>query len=121
MTVQEAQQAIEEIKAQLKAKGVTEEKMPDAIVKTFYAMFQNDELDVNEFGDLCQLVGYELTEDFKNMSTEDQKTKGLVEDEEEAEDLSKEEIEDAKEVEDDESEDEESDDEKARRLFGFKK
>lgn len=126
MTVQEAKQSLEEIRAQLKAKGVAEEEIPEEIVRTFYAMFQKDEIDVNEFGDLCQLVGYELTEDFKNMSPEDQKTKGLVEDEEDAEDLSEEEIEDAKEVEEDEVDDksedeEESDDEKAKRLFGFKK
>ena len=120
MTLKEAQHAIEELKAQ----GETEETM----LATFYAMFIDDVLTVDELGDLCQLIGYELTDEFKNMSPEDQKTKGWEETEEE--DLTNEEIEDAKEIDadeknnnnyDDKKEDkkEESDDEKAKKLFGF--
>lgn len=73
MTVQEGKQMIEELKAQ----GATEEE----IVSGFYGLFVEDEIDINELGDLVQLVGYELSDEFKNMSPEDQKTKGWAEDE----------------------------------------
>ena len=119
MTVQEAKKAIEELKAQ----GETEETM----LGTFYLMFQDDVITVDELGDLCQLIGYELTEEFKNMSEEDQKTKGYEEVEDEEADLSKEEIEDAKEFEPGEEDKKKSEDknddkdeeEKAKKLFGF--
>lgn len=110
MTVEEAKKMIEELKAQ----GEDEE----SIVAGFYKMFCDGDIDVNELGDLVKLVGYELIDEFKNMSPEDQKTKGWEED-----------VEDAKEIDEDEveSEDkkepapaaEESDDEKARKLFGY--
>lgn len=124
MTLKEAQHAIEELKAQ----GETEETM----LATFYAMFIDDMLTVEELGDLCQLIGYELTDEFKNMSPEDQKTKGWEETDED--DFTDEEIEDAKEIDADEKKsiddkkeekestdkkEEESDDEKAKKLFGF--
>lgn len=129
MTLKEAQEAIKELKAQ----GETEESM----LAVFYQMFIDDEIDVEELGDLCQLIGYELTDEFMNMSPEDQKTKGWEETEEET---SKEEIEDAKEWDSEDEKDydgdsnpdaknndnknskaepEESDDEKAKKLFGF--
>lgn len=134
MTLEEAKKAIEELKAQ----GETEESM----LGTFYLMFQDDVISVDELGDLCQLIGYELTDEFRNMSPEDQKTKGYEEVEDEDTDLSKEEIEDAKEIEPGEggddkknnnfgddkknkSENSESEDddkeeqEKAKKLFGF--
>ena len=125
MTLEEAKKAIEELKAQ----GETEESM----LGTFYLMFQDDVISVDELGDLCQLIGYELTDEFRNMSPEDQKTKGYEEVEDEDTDLSKEEIEDAKEIEpceggDDnknksgnsESEDDDKEEqEKAKKLFGF--
>ena len=132
MTLEEAKKAIEELKAQ----GETDESM----LGTFYLMFQDDVISVDELDDLCQLIGYELTDEFRNMSPEDQKTKGYEEVEDEDTDLSKEEIEDAKEVEpgegddkknnnfgDDnknksensESEDDEEEKEKAKKLFGF--
>lgn len=84
MTKEEALKAIDELKAQ----GASEEN----IVSAMYMMFRNDEIDVNELGDLIKLVGYELTDEFMNMSPEDQKSK-FFEDE-----FSNEEIEDAKEV-----------------------
>lgn len=112
MTVEEAKKMIEELKAQ----GNTEED----IVAGFYMMFCDGDIDVNELGDLVQLVGYELTDEFKNMSLEDQKTKGWDEDE----DISKEEIEEAKEVKEEPAKEEEkkeseSDEDKARKLFGY--
>ena len=116
MTLEEAKKAVEELKAQ----GETEESM----LGTFYLMFQDDVITVEELGDLCQLIGYKLTDEFKNMSPEDQKTKGYEEVEDEETDLSKEEIDDAKELEPGEEEskndeDDEDEKEKAKKLFGF--
>ena len=78
MTVQEAKEMIEELKAQ----GSTEEEL----VAAFYGMFTEDKITIDELGDLVQLVGYELTDEFRNMSAEDQKTKGWADENEEAED-----------------------------------
>lgn len=120
MTLEEAKQAIDELKAQ----GET----PESMLATFYLMFQEDEIDVDELSDLCELIGYELTDEFRKMSPEDQKTKGWEETDEAEEDLTKEEIEDAKEFDKDEakakkadadSDDEEDEKEKARKLFGL--
>ena len=71
MTVQEGKDMIEE----LKASGWNEEE----IVAGFYQLFTEDEININELGDLVGLVGYELSEEFKAMSPEDQKTKGWAE------------------------------------------
>lgn len=132
MTLDEAQKAIEELRAQ----GETDETM----LGTFYLMFQEDEISLDELSDLCQLIGYDLSEEFRNMSPEDQKTKGWEEVEDE--DLDKEEIEDAKEYEPGEEKKSESEEEdkkpeseskkpeseskkdedeetQARKLFGF--
>lgn len=78
MTVQEAKEMIEELKAQ----GNSEEE----IVAGFYMMFTEDKITIEELGDLVQLVGYELTDEFRNMSAEDQKTKGWADEDELAED-----------------------------------
>ena len=75
MTAQEAREAIEEIKAQ----GFDEEE----IVSTFYQMFIDDKLTLEEFGNLLEIMGYELTEEFLNLSPEDQKTKGWEDDNDE--------------------------------------
>ena len=77
MTVQEAKEMIEELKAQ----GNSEEE----IVAGFYMMFTEDKITIDELGDLVQLVGYELTDEFRNMSAEDQKTKGWADEDELAE------------------------------------
>lgn len=137
MTIDEAKKAFDEMRAQ----GADD----NAILGTLYSMFQDDKIDVNQLGALVNVLGYELTEDFKKMSPEDQKTKGYEEGEEDkpAEGVTKKEVEKAKEFgddEDEESDDEESDDEKsddeksddeesdeekerkeAERLFGFDK
>ena len=142
MTIDEAKKAFDEMRAQ----GADD----NAILGTLYSMFQDDKIDVNQLGALVNVLGYELTEDFKKMSPEDQKTKGYEEGEEDkpAEGVTKEEVEKAKEFGDDEdekpaeeeskkdeesddeesdeeSDDEESDEEKERkeaeRLFGFAK
>lgn len=139
MTIDEAKKAFDEMRAQ----GADD----NAILGTLYSMFQDDKIDVNQLGALVNVLGYELTEDFKKMSPEDQKTKGYEEGEEDkpAEGVTKKEVEKAKEFGDDEdeesddekpddeedeesdeeSDDEESDEEKERkeadRLFGFDK
>lgn len=71
MTIEEGKKAI----AELKSEGNTEEE----ILFGFYRMFQEDEIDINVLEALTHLVGYELTDEFKNMSPEDQKTKGYEE------------------------------------------
>lgn len=133
MTIDEAKKAFDEMRAQ----GADD----NAILGTLYSMFQDDKIDVNQLGALVNVLGYELTEDFKKMSPEDQKTKGYEEGEEDkpAEGVTKKEVEKAKEFvadedekpaeeeskKDEESDDEESDEEKERkeaeRLFGFAK
>ena len=132
MTYEEAKKAIDGFKES----GRTDEE----IVATFYLMFQDDKINVKELGDLVGLVGYELTDEFLNMSPEDQKTKVFEEDEDSEEETveetkkepAKETVEDEKsETENKDSADEpkeptekiEKDDtqeEKALKLFGLK-
>lgn len=119
MTVEEAKKVIEELKAQ----GETE----DDIVGIFFMMFQDDKLSLEEFEDLIGLMDYELTEEFKNMSPEQQKSDEAweeIEDEEgnpveepapESEEAPESDKEDAASDEDKEK----ADDEKARKLFGL--
>ena len=114
MTVEEAKKVIEELKAQ----GETEE----SIVAGFYKMFCDGDIDANELGDLVRLVGYELTEEFKNWTPEEQKTKGWAEDPEDAKELEEGEEEPAPETDNEEESEEDkekADDEKARKLFGL--
>ena len=90
MTIDEGKKMIEE----LKAEGFDEEQ----IVAGFYQLFIDGDVNVEQLGDLVQLVGWELTEEFKNMSPEDQKTKGW-ETSEDTSDVTKEENDEAKEFE----------------------
>lgn len=71
MTIEEAKKGFDELKAQ----GMTE----DEIVAILYIMFQKDEIDLDMFGELVKVLGYELSEEFLAMSPEDQKTKGWEE------------------------------------------
>lgn len=123
MTPEELNKAIE----QLKAEGYSEQD----ILGSFYKMFQNDELTLDELDGVVNAMGYHLTDEFKNMSPEDQKTKGFEEVDEPAEGVDKEEVEEAKEVETesedktednkDEVESEEEEKERAMKLFEGKK
>lgn len=130
MTIEEGKKAV----AELKSEGYDEEE----ILASFYAMFQNDEIDINILEALTHIVGYELTDEFKNMSPEDQKTKGYEEREvegaeekaeainEAAEEQGAEEAEESKETEktEDEEKPEESEEDekkKAMKLFGLNK
>lgn len=102
MTVTDMQKAIE----QLKAEGHSEEE----ILGGFYKMFQNDQLTLDELDGIVNLMGYHLTDEFKAMSPEDQKTKGYEETDEAAEGVDKEEVEEAKETDADTEEKSESED-----------
>jgi len=71
MTREQAVEAIETLKQQ----GETEED----ILAVLYVMFQDDKIDINDLGAFCEILGYELTPEFLQMSPEDQKTKGYSE------------------------------------------
>lgn len=138
MTIDEAKKAFDEMRAQ----GADD----NAILGTLYRMFQDDKIDVEQLGALVNVLGYELTDEFKQMTPEDQKTKGWEADDEneKAEGVTDEEVEKAKEYGDDPDErsdneseeksneksdaesdkknEEESDEEatkKARKIFGL--
>ena len=78
MTVDEAKQAFEAMRAE----GADD----NAILGTLYRMFQDDKLDIDQLEALVNVLGYELTDDFKRMSPEDQKTKGWEADDEDVDD-----------------------------------
>ena len=116
-----------------KANGMSE----DEILAVLYKMFQDDKIDLDQLEALCAVMGYELTEEFKNMSDEDKKTKGVeqaVEDEEEVEEKIEDKVEEKEEEEKPDSEDEEEieeekeekveeseedEEKKAKKLFGL--
>lgn len=56
-----------------------EEGMKDEdILGTLYLMYQDNAIDIKQLEEFTILLGYEFTDEFANMSPEDQKTKGLV-------------------------------------------
>ena len=95
MTIDEAKKAFDEMRAQ----GADD----NAVLGTLYRMFQDDKIDVEQLGALVNVLGYELTDEFKQMTPEDQKTKGWEADDEseKAEGVTDEEVEKAKEYGDD--------------------
>jgi outer membrane biosynthesis protein TonB len=88
MTVNEAKEAI----AELKAQGNTEEE----IAGSFYLMFCDGKIDVNQFDALVNLLGYHLTDEFLAMSEEEQKTQGFEKEDEAAEGVTDKEVDEAK-------------------------
>ena len=108
MTVQEAQKVIEELKAQ----GNSEEE----IAGSFYLLFKEDKINVEELEGLVNLLGYHLTEEFKSMDPEQQKTNGYKEIGEDSQSEGEEE----KVQEQPKEEKEESEDDKAMNLMGLK-
>lgn len=68
MTIKEVQNAIKT----LKDDGKTE----DEILYAFYRMYQKDEINFDQLEALVNELGYEITDEFRNMSEEDKKTKG---------------------------------------------
>lgn len=129
MTAEEAKKAFDELRAQ----GESNEE----ILAGLYLMFVDGKFTVEELGKMAGLLGYDLTDEFKAMSPEDQKTKGFKEVDEAAEGVDKETIEDAKQLDKDEKnpiddkkpepeqkddgKDDEDEEKKARKLFGFDK
>lgn len=95
MTIDEAKKAFDEMRAQ----GADD----NAMLGTLYRMFQDDKIDVEQLGALVNVLGYELTDEFKQMTPEDQKTKGWEADDEseKAKGVTDEEVEKAKEYGDD--------------------
>ncbi|MFA6829165.1 MAG: hypothetical protein WCR67_00435 [Bacilli bacterium] len=75
MTIDELKKSVEI----LKSEGWTEGE----VLGSFYAMFQDGKVNLNEFEAMCAVIGYELTDEFKKMSPEDQRTKGYYENDEE--------------------------------------
>lgn len=73
MTPQEAKKFLDEQKAQ----GHSDEE----ILAVLYSMFIDDSINIDQLEALVGAMGYRLTEEFKNMSPEDQKTKGWGEEE----------------------------------------
>lgn len=71
MNVEDVKKVIES----LRGEGYTDEEIASA----FYGMFQKDEVSLDDLKDMVGLVGFELTEEFLDMSPEDQKTKGYEE------------------------------------------
>ena len=65
MTLEEAKKAVAEIRSQ-----GTDDEMALA---TFFTMFKDGKLDYEQFEMFAALVGYELTDEFKNMSDEERK------------------------------------------------
>lgn len=70
MTYEELMVAIET----LRAEGYDDESM----LKVFYLMYSDGKIDTDTLRTLTEVLGYEFTEDFENMSEEDKHTKGLV-------------------------------------------
>ena len=68
MTVKEGLKMVE----MLKKEGYDEEQ----IVGGFYQLYIDGKVTVEQLQDLVKLVGWEVTEEFLNMSEEDKKTKG---------------------------------------------
>lgn len=120
MTLEEAKKAIDGFKAE----GMTDEE----IVVVLHDMFVDDKLTIDELAELVGLVGYEITEEFRNMSPEEQKERLYDEVDEGKEPESgtegpgegKDEI-DAGKPESETKVEEESEEEKARKLFGLNK
>lgn len=75
MTVDEGQKVIEQFEAEGKSK--------EEIAGAFYLLFRDGKIDINGLEGLVNLLGYQLDDKFKAMSTEDQKQYGyeLIDDE----------------------------------------
>ena len=116
MTIDEGKKAIEELKAQ----GNSEEE----IAGSMYLMFKNGEITVEELEAFIGLMGFELTEEFKNMDPESQKEKGyeLTNEDAEPEGEAKpqEEQKEQKNPKDDGDNDEEKEEKQAMGLFNKK-
>ena len=94
ITIEEAKKAMDEMMAQ----GTSEEEM----LGILYLMFQADKISLDELESLIGALGYEFTEEFMNMTPEQQKTDGYEFEDEAEEGVTDEQVEDAKETQEDE-------------------
>lgn len=120
MTVEEAKSSFEKFKKQ----GLSEEE----ILGVLYLMYQDDKIDEGALSDLVRILGYELSEDFLNMSEEEKKTKGYTETDDKKTNVDDEVVEESKYIKKGHSEEEseadknknsDNEDKKARKLFGL--
>lgn len=65
MTVKEVKEVIKS----LRKSGASDED----IAGSFYMMFVNDKIDVNQLNALLNVLGYHLSDEFLSLSTEEQK------------------------------------------------
>ena len=114
MTYEEAQKAIES----LKAEGYSEEE----ILIVFHDMFRDGKMTIDELKEMVGLIGYEITEKFLNMSEEEQKEPlyDILDEEPSDKEDEGDKEEEGKEKTEPETESE-SEEEKARKLFGLNK
>lgn len=68
ITIDQAYSAMQD----MMANGTSEDDM----LGILYLMFQDDKISLDELEALIDKLGYEFSDEFKNMSPEDQKTKG---------------------------------------------
>ena len=68
MTIEEGKKVIDELESQ----GASKEEIAGA----FYLLFRDDKIDSEQLEALVNLLGYELNDEFKNMSPEEQKENG---------------------------------------------
>jgi regulator of RNase E activity RraB len=71
MTLAEARKLINELRKQ----GANDEMA----FETFFEMYRKDKLTLEQFEVFAGLLGYELTEEFKNMSEEERKALNVFE------------------------------------------
>lgn len=71
MSVEELQKLFEELNSQ----GASREDIAGAL----YLMFQEDKLNVEQLGATINMLGFELTPEFQEMTPEQQKTQGWEE------------------------------------------
>lgn len=69
MTVEAARKTFDELKAQ----GASDKDIGGAL----FLMFQNGEIDHDQFGILANILGFELSPEFESMSPEEQKINGF--------------------------------------------
>jgi hypothetical protein len=102
MTLEEAKKSV----AELRSQGADDEMA----LATFFTMFKDGKIDYEQFEIFAALVGYELTDEFKNLSDDERKSLDIFggpddEDYEDDEDI--------------EEEDEEDDDEDNFKIEGY--
>ena len=114
MTLEEAKKSV----AELRSQGADDEMA----LATFFTMFKDGKINYEQFEIFAGLVGYALTDEFKNMSDDERKEIDIFEDEDEVVEEDEEPLfDDGKNLDDimnGKKEDSEDEEEKAMKLFG---